>query len=156
MIPTFGLGSRATSHELIREPMLGPVVRDLALYGAPEEFSLSQLATARPLLVAFDPRWDKLFARHLVPQGAFDRYHVEPRGPIERLKAFSASVLDEPMLQTFKANARLSDVTRDLLDARARAAAATGEHEYIDAATVELRRIDPKAEVGPAGTRSRK
>ena len=58
--------------DIAREPLVAPLVRDLALYGAPEELSLSQLAATRPLLVAFDPRWDKRFARHLVPQGAFD------------------------------------------------------------------------------------
>jgi len=141
VLPTFGLGSRAMSHELTREALLGPVVRDLALYGAPEEFSLSQLAATRPLFVAFDARWDKLFARHLVPRQAFDRYFVEPRGGIERLKAFTP--LDEPTMHDFAASLPLADATRDLLSARAVAATATGEREYADAAIAELGRIAP-------------
>jgi hypothetical protein len=141
VVPTFGLGSRATSRALGREPLLGPVVRDLALYGAPEELSLSQLAATRPVLVAFDMRWDKLFARHLVPHGAFDRYFVEPRGAIERLKAFAS--IDEPAMRIFAVNAPLADATRDLFRARAVAATAAGEREYADAAVTELQRVAP-------------
>lgn len=140
IVSTFGLGSRATSTEIAREPLLSPLVRDVALYGAPEEFSVSQLAQTRPLLLAFDARWDKRFARHLVPQGAFDRYSVEPRGPTERVKAFATALADAPPSTGIS---ELDDATRDLLRARALAATATGEREYADAATAELRRIAP-------------
>ncbi len=141
VVPTFGFGSRRASHVLTREPLLGPVVRDLALYGAPEEFSLSQLAAARPLIVAFDTRWDKLFARHLLPHAAFDRYFVEPHGGSDRLKAFPS--IDEPTMQRIALSPPLADATHDLLRARAMGAAATGEREYADATMAELRRIAP-------------
>jgi hypothetical protein len=141
VVPTFGFGSRRTSRELGREPLLGPIVRDLALYGAPEELSLSQLAAVRPVLVSFDIRWDKLFARHLVEHGAFDRYFVEPRGAIERLKSFTP--IDEPTMRLFASDPPLFDATHDMLRARAAAATATGEREYADAAIAELRRIAP-------------
>ena len=141
VVPTFGLGSRRASRELAREPLLGPIVRDLALYGAPEELSLSQLAATHPVLVAFDIRWDKLFARHLVEHGAFDRYFVEPRGAIERLKSFTR--LDEPTMHLFASDPPLLDATHDMLRTRAVAATATGEREYSEAAIAELRRIAP-------------
>ena len=140
VLPTWGLGARATGREIAREPLLAPLVRDLALYGAPEEFSLSQLAAARPLLVAFDARWDKRFARHLVPQGAFDRYFVEPRGANERMKALP-TIAEEAMV-SLRAAPALADATRDLLQARKSAAMATGERDYIAAATAELGRLD--------------
>jgi hypothetical protein len=139
VVPTWGLGSRATGREIAREPLLAPLVRDLALYGAPEEFSLSQLAAARPLLVAFDARWDKRFARHLVPQGAFDRYFVEPRGASERMKAFAT--IDEATVTALRASPALADATRDLLQARKTAASSTAEKDYLAAATVELERL---------------
>jgi len=139
VLPTWGLGARATGREIAREPLLAPLVRDLALYGAPEEFSLSQLASARPLLVAFDAQWNKRFARHLVPQGAFDRYFVEPRGAPERMKALST--IAEPTMASLRASPALADATRDLLQARKSAATATGEREYTAAATAELERL---------------
>jgi hypothetical protein len=139
VLPTSGLGARATGREIAREPLLAPLVRDLALYGAPEEFSLSQLAAARPLLVAFDSRWDKRFARHLVPQGAFDRYFVEPRGAPERMKAF-ATIAQDAMV-SLRSSPALADATRDLLQARKSAATATGERDYTAAATAELERL---------------
>ncbi len=159
VIPTYGLGSRATSHEIGREPLLAPLVRDLALYGAPEEFSLSQLAATRPLLVAFDPRWDKRFARHLVPEvdvrtsdlrcapacevrwRAFDRYFVEPRGAVERARALAP--MDAETLSAILGDPPLADATADLLRARAKAATAAGERDYEAATTAELARLTP-------------
>ena len=143
VLPMTGATARATSRLIAREPLVAPIVRDLALYGAPEEFSLSELAAARPLLVAFDPRWDRRFARHLVPQGAFDRYFVEPRGASERIKALAAFVLRDDDARAVASDPPLRDATRDLLAARARAAAATGEREYVEATTAELARIAP-------------
>jgi hypothetical protein len=139
VLPTSGLGAQATGREISREPLLAPLVRDLALYGAPEELSLSQLAAARPLLVAFDTRWDKRFARHLVPQGAFDRYFVEPRGANERMKALP-TIAEEAMV-ILRASPALADATRDLLQARKSAATATGERDYVAASTAELERL---------------
>ncbi len=136
VIPTYGLGAHTTSAVIAHEPLASPLVRDLALYGAPEEFSLSQLAAARPTLVAFDPRWDKRFARHLVPEGSFDHYFVEPRGPSDRLKAFAPLAVHDD-------DALLALATRDLLRARALGAAASGEREWADATTAELRRAAP-------------
>ncbi len=139
VLPTSAMSARATGREISREPLLAPLVRDLALYGAREELSLSQLAAARPLLVAFDARWDKRFARHLVPQGAFDRYFVEPRGAHERMKALAS--IAEPAMVTLRASPTLADATRDLLQARKSAATATGERDYIAASTAELERL---------------
>ena len=143
VLATTGTSARATSREIAREPLVAPLVRDLALYGAPEEFSLSELAAARPVLVAFDPKWDKRFARHLLPEGAFDRYFVEPRGASERVKTLAAAAIDDGTVRALDADPPLRDATRDVLRARARAAAATGEREYAAAATAELRRVDP-------------
>ena len=141
-----GVSGRAIGRLIAREPLLAPVVRDLALYGAPEEFSLSELATARPLFVAFDASmsgWDTRFARHLLPQGAFDRYFVEPRGGAERMKAFATCALDESVARAIAADPALRDATRDILVSRALAGAAAGERDYARAATVELERVAP-------------
>ncbi len=154
VLGTSGMNARATRRVVSREPLVAPLVRDLALYGAPEEFSLSQLSSARPVLVAFDPRWDKRFARHLLPEGAFDRYFVEPRGASERVKTLAASTLDDAAMHALAENPPLRDATHDVLRARALAANATGEREYAAAATAELRRLapaDPLARIGLGG-----
>jgi len=146
IVATRHASDRATGRELATEPRLAPLLRDLALYGAPEEFSLSQLAAARPVLVAFDARWDKRFARHLVPSGLFDRYFVEPRGANDRTHALAP--LDELDAQAIVADRSLSRATGDLLRARALAAAAAGEKDYVTAAVAELNRIEPRDPVG--------
>ena len=148
VLATSGPSARATGRIVAREPLLAPIVRDLALYGAPEELSLSELAGARPLFVAFDARWDRRFARHLLPEGAFDRYLVEPRGASERARAFAQSPLDGATAAAIASDAALLDATRDVLAARALAAAAAGEREYADAATAELRRLAPADRLG--------
>ena len=146
VVSTRQASDRATARELSREPRLAPLLRDLALYGAPEEYSLSQLAAARPVLLAFDARWDKRFARHMVPAGLFDRYFVEPRGANDRAR--SLAPIDERDVQAIVADRSLSRCTADLLRARSLAAAAAGEREYTSSAVAQLYRIEPRDAVG--------
>jgi hypothetical protein len=159
VLPTHGLSSRVIGIALARDALLVPVVRDLTLYGVPEELSLSQLAAARPVLVAFDAGWDRSFAKHLVPQGAFDRYYVEPRGGIERFKASAESTMDEALMALVRRSPALAEATKELAKARVRAANAAGERDYVEAATSELHRIDTMpdgVEAHVRATRSRR
>ncbi len=97
-------------------------------------------------------RWDKRFARHLVPQRAFDRYFVEPRGAVERTRALAP--MDAATLATVLVDPPLAEATSDLLRARANAANAAGERDYEAAATAELARVTPWDAI-PAQRRSR-
>jgi hypothetical protein len=157
VLPARRLGLGTTNRLLARETFLGPVIRDLTLYGAPEELGLSQLAAARPVFVAYDDKWPKTLSRHLVPHGAFDQYFVEPRGGAERLKAFQPAALDEPT--GLRPEPYLREATRELILSRLAAASAAGERDYIAAVTAELGQLGPwpiPAESRDHTTRSRR
>jgi hypothetical protein len=138
VLPATGADATRTARLLVREPLLAPVLRDLTLYGAPEEYSLSRLAASRPLFVAIGAAWGKRLARHFVPFGAFDRYSIEPRGSAERLEALTPPILDESTSTAAQDDTQLLAVTKDLLQRRAEAAAFTGERDYIAMAASRL------------------
>lgn len=142
-------GTSGVGRAIVTEPLLTPVLRDLVLYGAPEELSLSELAAARPVLVAFDARWSRSLAKHLVPEGLFDQYLVEPRGAIEREKTLAAASIDEPTMTAIRKVPTLASATVALLRARVLAARATGERDYVQGATSELLRITPEVPAEP-------
>lgn len=50
-------------------PEVAPLLRQLAVSGFPDEYALSQLADARPVLVELDRRWSLRLQEHLRPQG---------------------------------------------------------------------------------------
>jgi hypothetical protein len=80
------------AHLLLRkEPALAPLVREMALSGAPTEFSLSNLADARPLFVETDPRWTKRLRDHLAPRAFFPRFSSHPLGRSDRVRSLKES-----------------------------------------------------------------
>jgi hypothetical protein len=123
LVPTFDLPARVAEEELVRDPALAPVWRDLVLYGAPRERTLSTAASSRPLVMAFEPTLEKGILRHLVPEGVLASFHPEPRGASERLAALDRDAL-EPL-----EDAALGALTARLFDQRARALVALGERE---------------------------
>lgn len=72
---------------LRQEPALSPLVREMALSGAPSEFSLSSLSDARPLFVEIDSRWSKRLLSHLGPRAFFPRFAAHPLGRSDRAQA---------------------------------------------------------------------
>ncbi len=76
-LPLLDRGSVAT-RLLALEPTLAPLIRDVAVSGAPSELSLSTLADQRPLYVELDPTWDRRLLDHLVPKPFWLRF--EPQG----------------------------------------------------------------------------
>ena len=155
VVPTFALGGRMAAREIAREPKLQAFVRDMALEGAPEELSLSQLASARPLLVTFDPRWEKPLARHLVPVGLFARFETEPRGTSDRRQAMDlarpaverlehAAIDPSPFAdRDGRREPEICAVTASLLRARAIAWAAANDRELLARELDELRPFAP-------------
>jgi hypothetical protein len=90
LVPSSLLGHAAWSNELLRlEPKLAPLIRDVAVMGAPSEYALSELADARPLRVEVDPRWDKTLLRHLTIDGLWFRFAPHATGRTDRLRAVS-------------------------------------------------------------------
>lgn len=116
-----------------RDPALIAVWRDVALAGAPTEASLSSVAAARPLLVAYEPSWGSAAARHLVPFSLFDRFATEPRGPSDRrraLEGFAPSFKRLAELTAF--DPELSRASASLLRPRAALLAAQSDRALAD------------------------
>lgn len=147
VVPSLDLSSRQARRALAQEPKLLPLYRDYALGAAPEELALAQLATARPLVLTFDPRWERSLSHHLVPVGLFSRFEPEPRGVSDRrraLEAFAPSKERLVRVASPKRDADLAAATATLLRGRAIGMAATGERDVLARALDDLRPFAPE------------
>jgi len=146
VVPTFALPSRVTDRALAAEPRLAPLYRDVALGAPPEELSLAQLASQRPLLAAFHPSWDRNLARHLVPVGLSTRFEPEPRGASDRRRGLDAFASGRDRLVRValtKKDPELASATASLLRGRAIGIAACGERDVLSRALDDLRPFAP-------------
>lgn len=146
VVPTFAFPSRITDRALKAEPKLAALYRDVALGSTPEELSLATLATQRPMLASFDPRWDRNLARHFVPVGLTTRFEPEPRGASDRRKALEAFTPGKDRLVRVaiaKKDPDLAAATATLLRARAIGMAACGERDVLSRALDDLRPFAP-------------
>ncbi len=85
VVPTALLQRGPLAAELLKlEPLLGALIRDVAVQGVPGEYSLAELADARPLRVEVDPRWDKSLLRHLTSDGLWFRFAPHATGRTDR------------------------------------------------------------------------
>jgi hypothetical protein len=153
VVPTFALPSRATDHALRAEPKLAPLYRDIALGTTPEELSLATLATERPLVAGFDPRWDRGLARHFVPVGLTTRFEPEPRGSSDRRRGLDAFTPEKERLVRVaiaRRDPELATATARLLRGRAIGMAACGEREVLSRALDDLRPFAPDDAVASA------
>src|SRR5262249_50770199 len=118
------------------------LARDLVLDGTPQEYALSEIAGTRPLFVTYDPRWDRALARHLLPQGAFDRFLGEPRGPSDRKRALDAFVpMRDRLARATRSDVELRHATASLLRARALAVGAAGDRKAAVRTVEDLNRF---------------
>jgi hypothetical protein len=146
VVPFRDLTGPMASREISREPRLQAFLRDMALVGAPEELSLSSLAAARPLVMTFDPKWDKPLSRHLVPAGLLSRFETEPRGGSDRRRALDQGAIALSRFEkrvTRPRDPELCAAAASLLRARAIAFAAAGDREIVARALDELRPFAP-------------
>lgn len=153
VVPTFALPSRASDHALKEEPKLAPLYRDIALGSTPEELSLATLATQRPLLAGFDPRWDRGLARHFVPVGLTTRFEPEPRGSSDRRRGLDAFTPEKERLvrvAVARRDPELAAATATLLRGRAIGMAACGERDVLSRALDDLRPFAPDDAVASA------
>jgi hypothetical protein len=143
IVPTFQSGG-PPSRALLTEASWRHLWRDLALDGKPSEASLAALADSSPLDMAYDLEWDHGLARHLVPDGLFDRYTAEPRGAIDRLRALDAfrAVRDELALVVGH-DPDLAEVTGACLRARIAGYAAAGERDLALRGAADALAITP-------------
>jgi hypothetical protein len=151
VVPTFDLDATSAGRALRTEPKLAALYRDIALGSAPEELSLTELASVRPLLATFDPRWERSLARHLVPLGLSSIFEPEPRGASERKHALETFAPARDRLVRAFASKREPDLgraTATLLRARAIAMAACGDRDVLERSLDDLRVFAPGDLVG--------
>lgn len=119
-------------HALARDAALLPLWRDLEFTGAPTEQSLSSLASARPLAMAYEPAWGRALVRHLVPLNLFDRFAPEPRGTSDRRRGLDAwARARDRLVPAVAHDPELADAAARLLGARAQAFAASGDPDLV-------------------------
>ena len=144
VVPAFNLGGSLARRELSREPTLSPFFRDMALGALPEEYSFSSVAVHRPLVVAYDPRWERSLSRHFVPVGLFTAFETEPRGASDRRKALELLAKGRDALKAdIGEDAELLALTTNLLRVRAIALAAAGDKDVVARGVEELRAFAP-------------
>lgn len=146
IVPTTALDSRAGAEVLLREPALGPLLRDILLGGAPTELTLSTLAQTRPVCVEFAHTWSQSLSKHLLPVGLFMQYEAEPRGLSERKIALDNQVVLRDRLAralTHDADPELAQLTIRALRLRAISTALTGERASTVRALEDLRVFAP-------------
>lgn len=140
-LPLFDLQSREASRAWEQSPRLLPLFRDFALTGAPEESTLSTLASAQPLFVENALPTPPQLAVHQVPAGLFDRFFPESRGASDRLRALEREQL--PL-----ADAALGPEGREVLVSALRRRAFTygslGEREVAARTLADLQSFAPR------------
>jgi hypothetical protein len=150
IIPLYDLNSSLARRELAREPKLAGFWRDMATFGRPEEFSLSDLASSRPLAMMYEPAWDRTLTRHLVPVGLVARFEPEPRGASDRRRALDAFLPARDRLVkelSLAYDEELVQATAVLLRSRAIAFTATGDKDVPGRALEDVTAFVPHDEV---------
>lgn len=150
LVPLQGLSGTAGARALVAEPQLQGFVRDMVLLGRPDELALSQLASSRPVVLGYDPRWDRPLARHLVPMGLFLRYEVEPRAMSDRRMALDGSAaLEGDLIKHLAAGGLggLRNATTPLLRMRLLAFAASNDRDLLPRVENALRTLAPEDDV---------
>jgi hypothetical protein len=150
VVPTFARGAPA-ARVLASDAALVPLWRDLELAGLPSEASLSSLASVRPLVMAYEPRWGRVLGKHLVPVALLDRFEPEPRGTSDRRRALEAFAPRRERLARFAAkDPELAAVTVYLLRSRALDVAASGDRDLVGRAVEDLHAFAPEDPVATA------
>ncbi len=130
---------------------LVPLWRDLLLSGLPGEASLSSLATARPVAMAYEPGWGRTLGRHLVPTALLDRFEPEPRGASDRRLALDTFLRPRERLASLVAGAGdraerdpwLARATAYVLRARCLEVASSGDRNLVGRTVEELHAFAP-------------
>jgi len=144
VLAPYDIQGRAAVRAVLRDPALAPIARDIVLTGAPHEYALSSLAAARPLFVVWDPKWERAIARHLVPEGIFDRFSAEPRGPSDRKRPLEAFVaVRDRLSQGTRGDDEIRKTIASLLRARVLSAASVGDRASAARGVEDLRRFSP-------------
>jgi hypothetical protein len=125
-----------------------PLLRQLIVNGSPDEYSLSQLADARPLFLELDPAWDRRLLDHVRPSGLWFAFAPHGLSASDRQNGSSESLavlsglLGEPELE-----GALDPITAEVIargtGARALALTALGDNVAAGQLLAGLRRVRP-------------
>lgn len=146
VLPAHALAAPVALRELRGDATLAAVFRDYALYGRPQEWSLSALAAARPLFVDVLPFPDRTLARHVVPKGLWLAFESEARGASDRRAAMDAFATSRDRLARAllaPPDQELLAHTREILQQRAFALAIAQERELLPRALDDVRAFLP-------------
>ncbi len=143
IVPAYTHGPLAR-RALAADASLVPLWRDLEIVGSPGEGSLSLLSAARPVAMAYEPRWGRVLSRHLVPAALLDRFEFEPRGASDRRYALDAFIPNRDRLARMLVHEpELTFDTAYLLRARALVVAASGDRDLVGRVVDDVRAFAP-------------
>jgi hypothetical protein len=119
--------------ELPRTPVLAPLVRQLAVSGFADEYTLRQLADVGPLFAELDPHWDTRSLEHVASGDLWLSIAAHARAPSDRARAALASLPSfRAVVRTAEAEGRPADralrrVLAELASQQALSLAALGD-----------------------------
>ena len=149
-VPLALLHRGSVSRQLLRRaPGLAPLLRQLAVNGAPDEYSLGRLADTRPVFLELDPRWDTQLLEHLRPDALWLAFAPaalgknERQAGAERARSALRRLLDDPDVQQSGWDARTRQMFARQTGQQALAWAALGEALPAQRALRSLRQIQP-------------
>jgi hypothetical protein len=147
--------SALQSDTALTEPSLLPLLRELWVNGAADEYSLSRLADLRPVFTELDPAFDRRLLEHLRPDGVWLGVSAHALGPSERRAGAARSRGELHHLLELAGGITALDSTtrRQLADAVAGQAllfVQLGEREPAEQLLRAARRIDRDGPIGRA------
>jgi hypothetical protein len=147
LVPVSPLYRASLTRELLRsEPELAALLRQLAVHGFADEYSLCRLADARPLFLELDPHWDGRLLQHLRPDAMWLGFSPHALGVSDRRSGVERSrAALRRILMPLEAEGSMDDVTRrvlaELTGQQAMTLAALGDREDATKLLRILRRI---------------
>jgi hypothetical protein len=144
-----------TAQLLSRDAGLSPLLRQLAVNGFPDEYSLCQLADTRPVFVELDPKWDARLLEHLRPDALWLGFSSHTITRLERAAGVARSrAALRAVYGSVAASDALGATTREALVEQAgqQALLLAGVGDRDNAALL-LRALDRLGSSGPLGSR---
>jgi hypothetical protein len=127
-------------------PELSPLLRQLAINGYADEYSLCALADTRPLFVELDPNWDVRLLEHLRPEAMWLGFLPHALGASERGAGLERSrdALRRalaPLLDSGQLDGGTREALSELVGQQALTLAALGDRDAAQQALRMLRRV---------------
>lgn len=147
-VPAALLSRGSVAQDLLAmEPELSPLLRQLAVHGYADEYSLSRLADARPLYVELDSQWDGRLLEHLSPEPMWLGFSAHALGATDRSAGLVRSQLALDRVVKSWVPRNLDDSTSSILagsaEQQALVLAGLGDRKGAKVALGALKRLAP-------------